>query len=450
MNGRGFSKIRRWDWVFLIPLAAACILAFFRFPLIQNDDHLKIVRYIADSHAWPPIMADQSNQARHTLVHHTLAAVSYELLRSILPETSRLPERSVQALSLLWALGIIALVWRIAREIIKDAEARVLAFLVFGTFTGWVISAVMIDNDMAMGFWGSFALLIMIVIMRKPDPPSWWLIAGSGVMIGVAVLMKATASIMMGPAVVALLSRRWYYRERWMVLLPRVGLLIFIWAVLAAPNYIRTYRETGYLVYHNDIQHPNPSVHAEHWDYFSFRLPSILRRPFELNPDKGDDRTNAADYSFWSKIYVTWWHLPDWLPDDPNPRAASALYLLAFPVSIIGVLGFFLGLKRFPREPGLLPVMGWWIIGLIGMFVGSWFLPTVAIGSFCHPRFFNYASGSVVVLLGLGFQFLLNRWPRLRLILWILVILQTAAFWWLLLSGPCYSFYNPWPVMLSP
>ncbi|HDL64158.1 MAG TPA: hypothetical protein ENH12_02070, partial [Proteobacteria bacterium] len=73
----GNNTIRRWDWVFLAPLAVACILAFFRFPLLQNDDHLKVVRYISEFHSWPPIVADASNQARHTLVHHTLGALVY-------------------------------------------------------------------------------------------------------------------------------------------------------------------------------------------------------------------------------------------------------------------------------------------------------------------------------------------------------------------------------------
>lgn len=440
----------RWDWLFLFPLILASVFAFLRFPLLQNDDHLAIVRYISASRSWPTIDADASNQARHSLVHHTLGAGIYMVLESVSRGGSLLAERGVQALSLIWALGIIPLVWMIGRRLIKNDEARVLSFLVFGTFSGWVTSAVTIDNDMAMGFWGVLFLLTMIGIMRKKEPPSWGTVAGSGLVIGMAVLMKATASVIMGPAVICLLSRRFYYRERWGVLLPRAGLLIIIWAVMAAPNYIRTYRDTGYLVCHNDILHPNPLVHAEKWDYYSFRIPSIIKRPFELTPDKGDERTNKADYSFWSKIYVTWWRLPDWLPDDPNPYAASALYLTALPISLCGLVGFLLGLIRCRREAAWLPVMGWWIIGVIGMFAGSWFLPTVAIGSFCHARFYIYATGSVIVMLGLGFQFLMNRWPRLQMILWILVILQTAAFWWLLLSGPYYSFQETWPVLSSP
>ena len=450
MSDRRKIDFRRWDWLFLLPCALAAVVLFIRLPLIQNDDHLAIVRYISDSGSWPLIDADASNQARHTLVHHTIGAVVYRGLKSMTREGSFLAERGVQVLSLIWALGIISLVWLIGRRMIKNDEARVLSFLVFGTFTGWLTSAVMIDNDMAMGFWGSLALLLMVVMMQREELPRWSAVAGLGLVIGAAVFMKATASVMMGPAVVTILSRRWYYKEKWMALLPRAVLLIIIWAVMAVPNYIRTYQDTGYLVYHNDIQHPNPSVYAERWDYFSFRLPSIVKRPFELNPDKGDDRTNAADYSFWSKIYLTWWRLPDWLPDDPNPWAAAALYLIALPVAFCGVLGLFIGLNRCRKSGAYLPVMGWWIIGLIGMFVGSWFLPTVAIGSFCHPRFLNYASGSVVVILGLGFQAIIVKWTGLHILLWIVVVLQTVVFWWLILSGPFYGLMSHWSPMLAP
>jgi len=146
----------------------------------------------------------------------------------------------------------------------------------------------------------------------------------------------------------------------------------------------------------------------------------------------------------------TWWRLPDWLPDDPNPRAASALYLLALPASFCGLLGFFLGTARLRRRPGLGPIIGWGMIGMIGMFAASWYLPTVAIGAFGHARFYSYATGSVVVMLGLGFQAILKLWPRVRVILWILIFLQVGAFWWLLLSGPYYGFQDPCPVLGSP
>ena len=69
---------------------------------------------------------------------------------------------------------------------------------------------------------------------------------------------------------------------------------------------------------------------------------------------------------------------------------------------------------------------------------------------FDQIRYLNYATASQVALLALGFQTIMKRWPRLRVILYVLVCLQVIIFWWLLLSGPFYSVRDPWPNLMSP
>ena len=281
------------------------------------------------------------------LVHHTLAAGIYRLMQLLGDFAPLSPARGAQLLSLIWALGIIPIVWMIVRRVVADVRARIMAFLVFGTFTAWVWSSVTIDNDMAMAFWGNLALLSAVIMMQGDKIPSMGRVLLLGLVIGIAATVKATASVMMGPAVLSLMLCGRFSRSRFGPVAGRVLLLILIWGSLASLNYIRHYRATGYLVYHRDLIYPPGRFYPDtRWDYFSFRFPAILKRPFELNPDKGDERTNASDFSFWSKLYVTGWRLPDYLPDNPNPRAASSLYASALPITCIGILGF---LAAFPE-----------------------------------------------------------------------------------------------------
>ncbi len=439
------------DWIFLLPLVAACIVAFLRFPLLMGDDHLKVVDFIAREHRWPPVpLYDRNDQAQHTLLHHTIAAFVYRGLMALGTSAPLSPGRGVQLLSVLWALGIIPFVWLVLRRMIKDYFARVFAFLIFGTFTSWVSSSVTIDNDMAMSFWGSLALWGMVVMMQKATLPSYRAIACMGIAVGIAALMKATASLM-GPVVIlSLMSRKWFFRERFKPLLIRATVFALIWISLASHNYFRYYRDTGYFIHHETIQRPTPSIHRYRWDYLSFRFIDILKGPFKVtSPDVGELLT-PADKSFWSKLYLTWWRLPRFLPDAPNPWATSGLYIVALPVTLIGVFGFLLGFIRMENDPAWFPILGWWLIGLIAILIGSWYIPDVQVGSFINPRFIYFSSASQIVFFAYGFQRIIERWPSARFAIAILVVAQVVIFWWLLLDGPFYSFWEPWPDMRCP
>ena len=437
------------DWIFLILVIVACFVAFFRFPILQNDDHLSVVKYIANEWEWPQVSGELGSQTKHILVHHTIAACFYrglELLRDAAPLK---PERGVQLLSLLWALGTIPIIWLITKQLIVDKRARILAFLVFGTFTYWIRSSVTIDNDMAMSFWGNLALLTAIVLMKNPRLPGYRQVCILGVLIGIAALMKDTASLMIFPAVISILSRKWLYKERFNPLITRGLLLILVWGALASINYIRHYHDTGHLFSHVYLQEAKSVKLTERWDYFSFRYSAILQRPFKRE-ERGDARWNIADTSFLSKFYILWWSLPDYLPDIPNPRATRILYLIAFPFSLCGILGLILAFFRIRKIPAWLPVVGWPVIGILAMLLGTWLFPNTRCSSLLRPRYISYAAGSQVVLLALAFLKIIKRFPKFRWIMGGLVLIQLIVFWFLLLSGPFYSFIKPWPCLTSP
>jgi Dolichyl-phosphate-mannose-protein mannosyltransferase len=441
--------IFRKDWIYLIPVIAACFIAFLRFPILQNDDHLKVVKQIAVKWEWPEVDGERGSQSKHMLVHHTVAAGLYRGLEILGPIAPLGPERGVQLLSLLWGLATIPVIYLIVRHLVSDSGARVLAFLTFGTFTYWVRGAVTIDNDLAMGFWGSAALLAAIILMKRARLPEYRRVCLLGVLIGVASLMKDTASIMILPAVVSLVSRKWLYKEHLKPLLARALVLVCVWGILASMNYIRHYSDTGHLFSHDYLHNADNIQFTERWDYLSFRFPAILERPFHRNPEITDTRWNEADHSFWSKLYIIWWSLPDFLPDMPNPYATSALFFIALPVSLCGIIGLIAGVARWKKNPAWLPVVGWLAVGLAAMLLGTWLYPDMRCSALLRPRYLCYAAGSQIALLALGFEKIFGRFPHLRWIIGCIVLVQVIVFWYLLLSGPFYSFIDPVPCLTA-
>jgi hypothetical protein len=136
------------------------------------------------------------------------------------------------------------------------------------------------------------------------------------------------------------------------------------------------------------------------------------------------------------------------LPDRPNPRAASSFYLVSLPITLCGIAGIFLALGRIKRDFAWLPVVVWLVFGILGMLTSN-FLGQVR-AAFSNTRYLGYATGSQVAVLALVFERLMGRRIQLKWLIRVMVVLQVIIFWWLLLSGPFYSFRHPWPNLTAP
>lgn len=452
------------DLYFLLPLAAAVLVAFLRFPLLQVDNNLGVIRHIAETGRWPEVTAGRYageglRQAGHAMLHHTLAAGIWRGME-VLGASPRTADRGAQALSLLWALGTAALIWFLLNRLPLGRGPRRMALLSLGAFAGWIWTAVAVGNDMALAFWSTVALAAGTAVISSPPPLRWNPVLFLCLGVGLAAAAKDLSLLILPGALAAVLARKLFYRESLARLAVKALAVAAAWGLFTSVNAYRHWRGTGTLFHYQDLRvtgdldvsFPVPRVREK--SFFTFRFDRLLRRPYALKEKErdfllpedylaGDDYSGDWDYSpdsVWTDLYATWWSLPDHIPQKPNPAAARLLYLAALPVSLIGLLGAVLALAHLDR-PLYWPTVGW-ALGAAALLLGVSYLVEVP---FSHARLFSFAVGSGVVFLALGFQTLLRWKPSLEPWLWVYLAALTAVFWHLLLAGPFYSFWPVWP-----
>ena len=452
------------DLYFLLPLAAAVLVAFLRFPLLQVDDNLSVIRYISQTGRWPEVTVTRYagegfRQAGHAMLHHTLAAGIWRALE-VAGASLRTAARGAQALSLAWALGTATMIWFLLSRLPLERAPRRMALFALGTFSGWIWTAAAVGNDMTLAFWSTLALLAGTIVISTPPPLPWGPVWTLSLGVGLAAASKDLSLLILPGALAAVLARKLFYRESLGRLAVKALTVAAAWGLFTSVNAYRHWRGTGILFHYQDLRvsgdlglsFPVPRIGEK--SFFSFRLDRILQRPCALKERErvfrsiedyleGDDYSGEWRYSpdsVWTDLYATWWSLPDHIPQKPDPAAARLFYLAALPVSLIGLLGAMLALAHLDR-PLYWPTVCW-ALGAVTLLLGVSHLVEVP---FSHARLFSFAVGSSVVFLTLGFQTLLRWKPSLEPWLWAYLSALTAVFWYLLLSGPFYSFWPVWP-----
>jgi hypothetical protein len=441
MKKKGFW---RSEWPWLIPALAACLICYLRFPVLENDDHSPIIRAIAQTGHWTSVTEFRS--AQHMLYYHTLAAGLYRALEAAPAFLSVPPDRAGQLINLAAFIALMILLIPILRRLVADIRARIAALLIFGSSARWITMSVTIDNDTLMALLATAALLLTVKMMVAREAPSGKTVLLIALLIGAGAAVKQNGQQFLFPLAVCLLARRWLYGDRWSRLWPGTVLAAAIILAMTAPFYLRHYRETGSWIHHDQGFHQE-NWSGDRWEFFTFRFGEILKRPFRPIPDIEDERVCPADLSWPSKLYIYWWSLPDYLPDRPPALPTAALFAVALPVTLLGLAGAGRAVVEVRRNPGWLAALGW--VGVVAFFVilASILMPEPRWGCHAYPRMWLGAAGGVAGFFGLGIELVLDRWPRLRWLIFALVGLQVAVFWWLLLSGPFYSLHRPWPVM---
>lgn len=452
------------DLYFLLPLAAAVLVAFLRFPLLQVDDNLSVIRHIAETGRWPEVTGARFagvglRQAGHAMLHHTLAAGIWRALE-VAGASLRTTARGAQALSAAWALGTAALIWCLLNRLGLERAPRRLALFSLGTFAGWIWTGAAVGNDMALAFWSTVALAAGTAVISSPPPLRWKPVLFLCLGVGLAAASKDLSLLILPGALAAVLARKIFYRESLARLAAKALAVAAAWGLLTSVNAYRHWQGTGTLFHYQDLRIsqgldvslPVPRVREK--SFFSFRFDRLLRRPYALKEKErvflspedylaGDDYASDWDYnpdSVWTDLYATWWSLPDHIPQKPDPAAARLLYIAALPVSLLGLLGAVLALAHLGR-PLYWPTVCW-ALGAVALLLGVSYLVEVP---FSHARLFSFAVGSGVVFLALGFRTLLRWKPALEPWLWVYLSALTAVFWYLLLAGPFYSFWPVWP-----
>lgn len=441
------SSKRPWwsyEWLWLLPAVAACLICYLRFPVLENDDHSPIIRYIAEKGEWPTVLKYRSSQ--HTPYYHTVAAGLYRVLEYSAPLLHIPPDRAGQLINLTCFFILMILLVFILRKLIPDYRSRILALLIFGSSTRWITMSVTVDNDTMMALAATIGLILTIQEMEKAGMPSWRTILAIAAILGIGAAVKQNGQEFLFPLAGCLIVRRWIYRNRLSSLSARAVISILIILTFTVPFYLRHHRDTGEWIHHDQGFHQK-NWSGDSWEFFTFRFGEIIKRPFTPIPNIEDERVCRADLSWPSRVYIYWWSLPDFLPDRPPALPTAAIYLTALPLTGIFLFGLGVALWKVSRRPEWLPPLGW--TGAVAFFVilASILFPEPRWGCHAYSRMWLGAAGGLIPLFALGCSRIIERRSALRWIIYSLVGLHVAVFWWLLLSGPFYSFYDPWPII---
>ncbi len=332
--------ILRWStadvaqWGLLIAWGVLCLNNVLKVPYglgFDVDAHVQYFQFLLRKHTIP--YADQGWQMFQSPLYYMIAAPLYAVFSELSPTHGALVVRVIS----IFCGGIqIHLCCLAVREFFPDDKgAQVLATLLGGFLPINVYQSQNLGNEPLMALFSSLVLLRLFLVMRDPQrhcgPRSF---AITGLLLGAALLTKATALLLFPPAGLAILiaAAREHpsFRARIRFVLGGSATLFGVAAVVSAWYYIRNYfrfgrffvggweelrgyiwwQEPGYrtarqfYTFGESLVYPLYSAVHGFWDglYSTFWLPG-----FHQPPD-----AKMASYPGWNYDFVlssAWWSL---------------------------------------------------------------------------------------------------------------------------------------------
>jgi tetratricopeptide (TPR) repeat protein len=142
------------------------------------------------------------------------------------------------------------------------------------------------------------ALFLCLKILRRENPPPAWY-AGLGVVLGAALLSKASAVLALAAVLLALAAKARRERQSPSAFLGRAGLCVGLCLVLGGWHYWRLWRQFGNAFAGNW----DPAVGNAWW-----QLPGFHTAAYFLSFGQSLIRPFFSGFgSFWDGLYSTWW-----------------------------------------------------------------------------------------------------------------------------------------------
>jgi uncharacterized membrane protein SirB2 len=274
---------------------------------MDSNHHVAYMAYIAETRSLPPLEAIP--QAFQAPLYYMLGAPVVGMLDGQV-EPGRV-ERIVAMASLLFALGILELTYRILRRILEDEpHLQIAGMLCAASLPMLVTMAHFVSNEILVGLLGSAVLLLCVhFVGQTPDKPRRAAVL-IGAIFGLALLAKTTA-ILLAPAVAYTLLTWLPLRREALRPLGRIALAAGIAATVVGGWF---YLRNALLYGSPFIGGWDPATGFAWWQEPAFREPgnylrfgSVFQYPLY-----------AGMTGFWDGLYATFW--TDGLYSGNTPR----------------------------------------------------------------------------------------------------------------------------------
>jgi tetratricopeptide (TPR) repeat protein len=257
--------------------------------------HLAYIEFIQRHKALPS--ADQGWEFFQAPLYYVLGA---GVLGAFGLRTGQLKaEQILGFMNLLLVAVELALILASLRLLFPGRRRLQLAGLLLAAFLPLQVYLVHYPTNETLGAAATTgAIFLCLRILRQENPPLAWY-AGLGLMMGAALLSKASAVLALAAIFLALAAKGWLGKQSPSAFLRQAGLAFGLCLLVGGWHYWRLWRQFGSPLTGNW----DPAVGKAWWQLPGYRTPSYylsfgqsLVRPFF-----------SGFHSFWDGLYSTWW-----------------------------------------------------------------------------------------------------------------------------------------------
>lgn len=381
----------------------------------NNDDHLEVIRYVAEHGGLPRI--DQFNQAYHPPLYYVIAAAVFKISGSV---------KLVHALSLSFSVVGLALAWYLIGQLrTLSPVARFWAWMLVSLHPQLIIYTLFISNDSLAILLG---LAVLAVAYRYLCQCTFRNLVVLATVLGLGLATKFTFLAFILPVAFVVFVANHRHGFGWRKKLAALAVLMFVVAGLGSYKFIANAQAAGSALASNLDVWPWAQYQRPTWigpsTILDFNLLKLVRAP-----------TVSQDtvHSYPLMLYASYWY--QFIPDSTfrsNTKPGlnvlgSIIYLCAILPTMMMVVGLGAIVKRSGHwlRPGR---MARWtatdaeygltllavfmlLMNLALLFAAGWRYDVYSIfnSRLAFPAYFGF-----IVCLAAGIDSTARHWPRLQ------------------------------------
>ena len=236
-------------WIVLIAWICLAINNIGKMPLyagMDADQHLKYIEYMAVH--WRIPLATEGWQMFQPPLYYFLSTLLYKALVPVFPGVN-IP-MLLRIVPLACGALQIELCWRALRYAFPGREdLQILGTIVGGLLPMNIYLSQVIGNEPLAGCLSGVVIVLVIRYLKSPVPNTWRAFASIGLFLGLAMLTKTTAVLLVPPVLLVVAykdhSGDGHVKQRYSSIFMHIGVILGVAFLVSGWYYIRNYLEMG-------------------------------------------------------------------------------------------------------------------------------------------------------------------------------------------------------------